>query len=259
MSDSIIALNNPPIDSINWRREDKGVRIFANTHDPQNNTRYYRWQYDETWEIHTHYFSVLKFVNGEILNRDPITEAVNICWKYGASSKIVTGSSVKLKEDIIFEKPLVLIPEGSEKISVRYSILVKQYALSKKAFDFFQILKKNSESLGSFFDAQPSEVPGNMHSITDPTEIVIGMVSISPEREKRIFIDNKELSNWNYKPDCTSFLIANNPDSIQQYIPSLGLPYDVKRGRGIEGYYIAAPVCVDCTVEGGSGIRPSYW
>src|SRR3712207_6958843 len=27
-----------------------GVTIFVNTHNPENNTRYYRWEFDETWE-----------------------------------------------------------------------------------------------------------------------------------------------------------------------------------------------------------------
>ncbi len=259
MSDSILAINNPPIDSINWRREDKGVRIFANTHDPLNNTRYYRWQYDETWEVHSHYFSILKYVNGQILPRN-FDEAVYICWKYGASSTIVTGSSARLKADVIFENPLVLVPEGSEKISVRYSILVRQYALTKKAFDFFQLLKQNSESIGSFFDAQPSEISGNIHNTSDPLEKVIGMVTISPEHEKRIFIDNKELAKWNYTTDCSSSLIANNPESIRLSIPFKGLPYDVLGvGPSIVGYYISQPICVDCTAMGGSLLRPSYW
>src|SRR5579872_1534045 len=41
-SDYVPLVNNPPIDSINWVRQDdpahNGVAIYANTHDPQNNT-----------------------------------------------------------------------------------------------------------------------------------------------------------------------------------------------------------------------------
>ena len=45
----------PPIDSITWQREDGGLRLYANANDPQNNTKYYQWKYEETWEIHSAY------------------------------------------------------------------------------------------------------------------------------------------------------------------------------------------------------------
>src|SRR5258705_7475113 len=39
----------PPIDSLTWKRESDGVRLYVNTHDPQNATKYYQWEYEETW------------------------------------------------------------------------------------------------------------------------------------------------------------------------------------------------------------------
>jgi hypothetical protein len=42
----------PQLDSVSWKQENNGVRIYASTHDPNNNTRYYKWDYEETWEIH---------------------------------------------------------------------------------------------------------------------------------------------------------------------------------------------------------------
>ncbi len=38
------------IDSINWvDGGGGGVTIYANTHDVTNSTRYYQWQYTQTW------------------------------------------------------------------------------------------------------------------------------------------------------------------------------------------------------------------
>src|SRR5689334_19627942 len=53
----------PPIDSITWQRENDGVRIYANAHDAQNAAKYYQWKYEETWEIHSTYYSKLMYVN----------------------------------------------------------------------------------------------------------------------------------------------------------------------------------------------------
>ena len=51
-SDYSVVRTTPEIDSISWLRDNGGVRIYINTHDDQNKTKYYRWSYSETWEFH---------------------------------------------------------------------------------------------------------------------------------------------------------------------------------------------------------------
>ena len=51
ISDFESVKHTPPIDSITFQRENGGLRIFVDTHDAQNNTRYYIWNYEETCEI----------------------------------------------------------------------------------------------------------------------------------------------------------------------------------------------------------------
>jgi len=38
---------SPPIDSLEWE-ENNDIFIYVNTHDPGGNTRYYRWEFEET-------------------------------------------------------------------------------------------------------------------------------------------------------------------------------------------------------------------
>ena len=60
LSDYVIAKKTPLIDSLGFRQEDKGVQVYVNAHDDSNNTRYYRWDFDETWEIKSYYYSLFK-------------------------------------------------------------------------------------------------------------------------------------------------------------------------------------------------------
>ena len=113
--------------------------------------------------------------------------------------------------------PLLFIEPASEKLSVLYSINVKQYALSHEAYLFFEKVKKNTEQVGSVFDPQPSELQGNIHCITIPDEMVVGYVDILEEKTQRIFISNAMLPGWNYRAHCRVFKIDNNPDSIRKY------------------------------------------
>jgi hypothetical protein len=258
-SDYVVVKQTPPIDSISWRHEDDGIRIFANTHDPANNSKYYRWEYEETWEINTYFQAVYKWISGSTIEPMAPNESTYRCWKHLNSSTIFIGTSSQLQSDVIVEAPLLHIPKNSEKLGVRYSILVKQYILPKEGYEFFQLMKKNTESLGSIFDPQPSELRGNIHCISDPQELVIGFISASSVEEKRIFITERE-AGGTFSVYCESISILNNPDTIKAWIPSF-LPYDAEKNPfgQILRYKISTQPCVDCTKRGGLLNKPSFW
>lgn len=267
VSDFATVKKTPDIDSISWTRENGGVKIYVNTHDPQNNTRYYKWDYEQTWEFHSTYYSSLLYTfsqNGVPIgvnyrNADhSVDTTIFKCWNTVNSTNINLGSSEKLSKDVIY-LPLVFIEPASIKLSVLYSINVRQYALSHEAYLFFQKIKKNTESLGSIFDAQPSELNGNIHCITNPVEIVIGYIDISEEKKKRIFIRNDELPGWGYRTGCTFITIDNNPDSILKYGVGLSPTVPVKVGLGIVSFNATPDQnCIDCTLTG-SNVRPAFW
>lgn len=258
VSDFISVLKNPPIDSVSWKQNDKGVQVYVNTHNPENDTRYYRWEYDETWELLSAYFTTWKLVNGKPVKRN-VDESVYVCWRNYNSSAILLATTTKLAADVVFELPLLFIPAESDKISVRYSVLVRQYALDKNGYEFYQLMKKNTESLGSIFDAQPSESGGNVHAVADPKEPVIGYVTIAPVQEKRIFITDRDVRDWKFHMNCNAIVVVpNNPDSFPKYFNGDFLPYSADEPM-ITKFYSAHSACVDCTLRGGSTQRPSFW
>ncbi len=259
LSDYVAARKTPAIDSLGFRQDDKGVQVYVNTHDDSGNTRYYLWDYDETWEIRTYYYSNYKYVNGQVIPRGP-GDDVSTCWKYSSSSNILLGSSASLQSDIIYRAPLTFIGNGSEKVAVRYSILLRQYALDKSGYEFYEMMKKNTESLGTIFDAQPSEIKGNIHCTSDPGELVIGYISAVVVEEKRFFISSGELHRWNFSQDCPKYDIPNNTDSIQAaYSGGLSIFAQFFPPAGAMRYDVAPISCVECTARGGSLLRPAYW
>lgn len=262
--------NTPAIDSISWQREDGGVQTYINTHDPQNTTKYYQWKYEETWQIQSFFLSTLKYiydpVTGNITSvdwRDPLTlgpdTTITNCWQSYTSRNIIIGSSEKLSEARIY-LPLTYIEPASVQLSVLYSVELKQYALSLGAYMFYDQMRKNTEQLGSIFDAQPSELQGNIQCVTDPSEVVIGYVEVTEEQTKRIFISNKQVEDWGFNLGCSSFTIDNHPDSILKYGMGLMPTYakTVSPFGGIVDFYASQPVCVDCTLRG-SNKKPSFW
>jgi hypothetical protein len=271
VSDYANSKYNPPIDSISWKRENRDVQLFVNTHDPSNNTKYYQWEYTETWELRSYYMSILKYKVGSstkgttysVVYNDSSTYGADMtkfnCWKTDPSNTILTGSTAQLANDII-NLPLIKIPADSWKLNILYSVMAKQYSLSQGRYEFLQRMKKNTESTGSVFDAQPSELNGNLHCVTNPSEPVIGYIDICPVQEKRIFIYNKMLPDWNYNQKCSESVIANNTDSIAIHALFLLPTYpntDPMTGR-IVSFSAAPPECVDCKLRG-SSTKPSFW
>jgi hypothetical protein len=266
VSDFTPVKSTPPIDDITWKREDNGLKIYVNTHDSLNNIKYYQWTYEETWEIHSAYISIMAYIidpttnliTGITITAPPIDSSKYTCWQSENSTDIILGSSEKLSTAKIY-LPILSIKQGSEKLSVLYSINVKQYALSHDAYLFHQKIKKNTEQLGSIFDPQPSELKGNIHCITNPAEIVVGFVDISEEQKKRIFISNAQVPDWNYNTDCHTYIIPNQADNINLSGPGLVPLYPrTMRGLAVIDFYASTISCVDCTTRG-TNIKPSFW
>lgn len=267
LSDFSAVRNTPPIDSVSWKREN-GVQLYINTHDPQNNTRYYQWKYEETWEFHSAFASSLNYIFDPASSKNTGVEykypdastdtTIYKCWKTVNSTSINLGSSEKLAQDLIY-LPLIYVEPASVKISVLYSINVKQYALSQDAYLFLQKIKKNTEQLGSVFDPQPSALQGNIHCLTNPAEVVVGFVEVSQEQNQRIYITNDQVPDWDYDAGCRSVVIFNNEDSIAKYGTGLipAFPDEVFRDFVVT-FYAAEVRCIDCTLRG-TNVKPDYW
>ncbi|MFB9841901.1 DUF4249 domain-containing protein [Mucilaginibacter ginsenosidivorans] len=272
-SDFVTVKNSPPIDSITYRLDNTGVKLYVNTHDPENKTTYYKWSYIETYIIHADYVSTVKLVHvpfDTVVLRS-LDEYVYQCWKNDSSVNVILGSSAKLKEDVISQSQLTYVNTGDEKMRTRYSILVKQDALTAEGFNYWQNLKKNTEQLGSVFDAQPSELQGNIHCITNPSEPVIGYISAGSTSQLRIYIDNSELPTWPVPAsECTEkgYLFHDHDSAGRPTTPVRDFIYTGQifvtgviqpPGSVILGYTgVEDRACADCTLRG-SNKRPSFW
>jgi hypothetical protein len=180
--------------------------------------------------------------------------------------------------------------DSSPKIANEYSIQLRQYALTADAYTFWTNLKKNTESLGSIFDAQPSEISGNIHSATHPSEPVVGYISVGGVAIKRIFITEQQLPafgppfpNEGNPANCTlleaccyyvyipqgSFGSPGAPiNQVNEYInydkgatvAFLPVAPIQVPGGPVLGYTAITPKCADCTLQkGATNKQPAYW
>jgi hypothetical protein len=255
LSDFVPLVQSPPIDSVSWKQLNDGVEIYVSSHDAQNLVKYYRWEFVETWEYHTNYDAIVIDSGGAIVDRDPNEQDYN-CWSSSNSSDIIIGSSVNLNQALIYEQPLTLIPTSSVKLSDNYSILVKQFGMTKDAYAFWQNLKTNTEELGTLFEPQPSEVAGNIHCTNNPSLPVLGYVSAGNSQDSRIFINNLQLNNWGYFVTCTDTTVFIS-DFYLKYVKIGYVPYQKFQVSEVK---IAQAPCVNCALAGpGNTLKPPFW
>ena len=262
-------LTSPPIDSVYWILDSAGAHVYLNTHDPTNNTRYYRWENVETWEYHSAFDSYLEYIDENNIVFRNLLDQIFRCYQTQLYPYIEVATTSKLSSDVVYKYQVAYIPTGSEKISVVYSDLIKQYAISEEAFNFWQNLKKNTEQLGTFFDLQPFSEMGNIKCLNDSNAKCIGYISFSTLQVQRIFIEKNQVYPWNYHHyyDTYDVCVLNSemPSLISQHFQPPGGPYGNSLvGQGLDSnhstvYLFSTNLCVDCTVHGGSTIKPSFW
>src|SRR5262249_7367091 len=117
------------------------------------------------------------------------------------------------------------------------------------------------EQLGTIFDPQPSEISGNIHCLTDTSEVVIGFIEVTQEQVQRIFISNSQIPDWNYNPGCVEAIFDSNLDSIAKYASGLypTIPTSLDPFGAISKFYATPDKnCMDCTFRGVSQ-KPSFW
>ena len=260
-SDFVPVKQSPGIDSVSWNRDTAGnVQVYADTHDPAGNAQYYKWDYIETWQYRSSYNSFFDWQNNQLVLRTA-EEHVYDCYKNNFSPG-VNIATTKLKADVVYRQPVVQVVKGTQKISVKYSVLVKQYVLTKEAYLFWESVKNATEQQGSIFDLQPSQLQSNIHCDNDPAQVVIGFVSASSRQQKRLFISLDDVPDWGYLPYYTGFECTGKsvlPSEMPAYFPPVGPYFWTVVGSNMGRLVIEKITCVDCRENGGTNVKPLFW
>jgi hypothetical protein len=243
----------PPIDSVYYEHktisEDKelgitaeGCEVYLDTYDARNLCKYYRWEYAETWEFML-----------------PYTVPNAKCWVSSNSDKINVKSCANLQENRIKRYPLNFVSNTSDRLRLKYSILVNQYSLSEDEYQYWDKLQSLTQQVGGLYDIIPSSIPSNVYCLNDPAEKVLGYFSVSANSSKRIFI--KDNFYGIMTPYSNSVCIA---DTIwgNKEIQSLGTFVWVIVDHPLPppSYRVTTRTkgCYDCTVRG-TNVPPSFW
>jgi len=142
---------------------------------------------------------------------------------------------------------------------VKYSILVRQHAITEEEFTYRDNLRNTVFEAGGLYDAIPGAIKGNIRCTDDPSVAVLGFFSVAAVSEERLFIENV----YTQFPDFYAYCpIDSIPES--DYDPNVYGPNVYIIGEWYEPpmppYYILSihRECIDCAMTG-TAIKPEYW
>lgn len=267
--------DTPEIKELTWKTYPDGVQIIVDTEDPTNQTRFYRWAFEETWEYRSRFASYCSLVvtkdTVQVIPRS-FDQFINVCYRTQRSRQIFTTSTAALSQDQVNDFELAFLPKGTEKLGYGYSILVQQYAITQEAYEYYEKLKKTSQGLGGLFDPQPSKVTGNILNINDPNEVVLGFFNAGQATEKRIFVKPDQLPrDFQFvTPDAglscwIDSAVVRPPDTLPEVLERFSkstqhVPVDALQVNFVVyGITYALKECVDCRLEGGVTRKPDFW
>ena len=276
---------SPVMDSIYFQYEirgttdrdndQEGLQFFVDNHGAENDTRFFRYEWTETWQFGVKWPSTLDYIGNDMAveTSNPLYR----CWKTRNSTGINIGTTSGLAENILSGHPLLFAPKDEERFTERYSLLVKQYSLQEEEYSFWKKLKESNQELGSLFDKQPANVLGNISSVASSGDQVLGYFSASGSQEVRIFLERGDVPPSLIRiPACTALDSLLKADFVDPQFPVQGdyettLIRELESGRFFynfifpenslvpSGALLSTPKCSDCTAKGGDLNRPEFW
>lgn len=276
-SDNQLLKASPPIDTIyneyaiineeSLNAQIVGAQFFLDTRDDSRQSSFYRYEWKEDYKIIAPYPSRWEYFAGsDRLERR--TESVHICFESETSGEINIGNSVGSSQNRLIAHPIRFVSIDNDKLRFRYALTVTQYSISENAHSFYRKIKESIESGGSLFDEQQGTITGNIRSLDDPFEAVLGYFEVAGVSQKRVFFNFEDLDDRLRRPsfrfDCRLIDLIETPRDSIRFIIGPNSPFrivDFNEGLGLENpslVRIGIRNCTDCSWYA-STEPPSYW
>ena len=257
-SDWVEPLTPPVIENVHFSADEKDVYVLADINAGNSGSGYVGFTYEEDWEFHADFIP-----EAEI---DPKTWEYNYmiavfppywCYKHANAEGAVLVNYSTTDGTVIKDCVVKTFPRTNSRNHKKYYILVKAYNMSEEAFRYDNYIEELSSVGGNLFSPEPGQMEGNLHCDTDAKQKVLGMVRAAQMSSKRASIRTEFLiePEPNYRG-----LVIPRPDEyehlyyVSNYRPAVTVTVGDEEGLGW-----GPERCIDCTKDGGTLEKPSFW
>lgn len=181
-------------------------RLFIDSHGDEKDPNLYRWRWTGVYKVRAFPELYTKgdppypapwpcsgYINygGDLVRIDDCECC--ICWLTAYSSTAVASES-RFTNGYKFKK----IEVGSVAVTgrhfyERYHVEVEQLSVSEDVHNFWELVQRQQAAIGSLFQPNAVKIRGNIKSVTNPDEQVLGIFSVSAVSKKSIFINPEDI------------------------------------------------------------------
>ncbi|GAB4034953.1 DUF4249 domain-containing protein [Spirosoma gilvum] len=176
--------------------------VLVDTQDPPGPGNYYRWSsmaYIPRWT---------KFdPKHPTLTPFGYDRCYCSCWVpiFGPPTDVLSDALIngnRISNRAVFSVPIYAVGN--------YYVQVRQYSITRAAYQYWNLYEQQRSRTGSLFDPQPASIEGNVRSVVDTTKLALGFFGASSMSQQRLIIPGDTI---NYD----KFLIYG-----KQFIPLTG-------------------------------------
>jgi hypothetical protein len=250
-----------------------GLSLYVNGSVSDKNNHYLKWDLNETWKYAIPYPLAFSF--------SPPADFIQLqiknyyCWKNAKSSDIIVHSFQDQDNGILKNKEIAFfLTNESDRFNLRYSVMVNQYSISRKEYEFWNMLTSTTDGGGGIFERQPYSIRGNIRNQKNSDEVVLGYFQVASVNSRRLYVDPIDVARlkltFMVSPCETKiYQIGDIGDSkpltslkaVYDYIVNhdsvLVMPYWNDLGR-LTGMTATSKMCSDCSLTGDPN-RPAFW
>jgi Domain of unknown function (DUF4249) len=182
--------------------------IFVDAHGDPSVTNLFRWRWTGTYEVKTYpelrqIFTVAGPIpdppacSGYIVYLGGIKKTGDctccICWTSEYNTTAVVSDNRFVHEENFTKVEIAKLPLTGLRFYDKYYAEVEQLSVSEEEYEFWKLAGTQQKALGSLFQPNSVRVRGNMVSVTDPEEEVLGIFSVSAVTRKSVFFDASQV------------------------------------------------------------------
>lgn len=233
-----------------------GLRFYVDNFTSELKDNYYLWKLEPTYKFNANY-RIKYYWDGQ-MHRFANSDSLYTCYLTKTVPDIFIFNTVDLESPKISKFPLHYVTTETKELSIRYSLLVKQYSLTKDAYQYWENIKSLDNEQGTLHSRLPFQIQGNVKNVEDTNEHALGFFTVAGISEKRMFIDRPLGVDWHYPDSCNLYpiyqeLLYQNMQFWPLYFPAFYL------GGGQSAAWVDYQWCVDCTKLNGDLKKPEFW
>ncbi|MBR5069144.1 MAG: DUF4249 domain-containing protein [Bacteroidales bacterium] len=255
-----LPLPTPEIQNVSWGMSVDGqyVNIMVTPAPTDTKEQYYRWNYEETWEVHTPLVAFYEYVPEQdaILR---VNQYLNIGWAHANGRFSKLGSNESYQDGQINNLVVYQIHKDEDRFVYRYYTRVYQTAITREEYEYENLSRQLSDEMGGLFTPQPSALPTNIKCQTADLQ-AIGYIGVSLNTTSaHVYANRSEVNHVDRRVvqmaeddllQSTWYWLWLMGWRVYEYNPGSPFPPTWTRRW-----------CVDCTDPswGASLDRPSFW